>query len=148
MATNPTAWNNDPALKAEVMDRLRQHRKNTEIIQGIYRIVDEDAPSGFRGCALRCALPNDWDGDRDEGIGILDSLESYGIPLGVLFTIEMLFETIPESEAADFAVNVYDVIQVGADLHELDRLGRTCHYEDLENTVEAFLADLRACEPA
>ena len=117
------AWHGSPDLKEEVLLRMKEHRANDEIVQGIYRQWDPSAASGYRGCFLGCTLPKEvhpspWGFHRAVQ-------EHYGIPTPISSLIEGCFETISGpghfEEAADFAVRVVEAIPVGADLYEVFR---------------------------
>jgi hypothetical protein len=121
------AWHNNPNLKQEVMQRLRDHRAADEIVRGIYQAYAPNSENGYRGCAIGCTLPRqDINSYTDEG----DEIESpnagwhgevehlYGIPRPIGRLIDGLFESLPtvNDQHAEFAVAVIDAIPVGADL--------------------------------
>jgi hypothetical protein len=123
----PRAWHSNPALKAEVMERLRAHRAADSFIQGFYQLADPKHVTGYRGCALGCTLPKLSRKDfaalesRDDGRPWWERIErEYGIPAEVAGLIDYIFEEQDSFvEAADFAVAVIEAVPVGA---ELDRI--------------------------
>ncbi|MCW2900136.1 MAG: hypothetical protein JWO67_2401 [Streptosporangiaceae bacterium] len=127
--TKTLAWHGDPALKAEVMERMRAHRADDAIVQGTYQRIDPEAASGYRGCAIGCTLPQQpavREGRCDCGcesrpeVGWHGEVERlYGIDMWIGHAIDDVFEGLDPTECGDFAVNVIDVIPVGADLSDL-----------------------------
>lgn len=127
------AWHGDPALKAEVAARMRKHREEDEIVQGLYQLVNKEWASGYKGCLIGCTLPpqpipdhtsihaysvlgvepvapaSGWHGRVEEVYGIVE-------PVGHL--LDKIFENLPteDGQHALFAVASIDTIPVGADL--------------------------------
>lgn len=118
MSTKMLAWHSSAALKAEVMGRLRDHRKEDEFIQGNYQVLDSMAASGYRGCAIGCTLPVQRSvllgGGEPNWHREVERL--YGIDYSVAIVVDNLFEDLPVGLCGDFAVNVIEAIPVGADL--------------------------------
>jgi hypothetical protein len=121
----PLAWLGDPALKESVVLRMKEHRAEDSIIQGEYQVYAPEVATQYKGCLLGCTLPpevnaqqklvnSNWGWQRRVA-------EAYGIPRGVAFYLENVFENLPFDEAADFAVESIEAIPVGADLTEVDR---------------------------
>ncbi len=121
------AWHGDPGLKAEVLDRLRQHRAEDSIVKGIYQCIDSNLGTGYRGCAIGCTLPPQ---DAINGVDFDDEVESpdegwhgrveelYGIPTPIAHLIDRIFENLPTDDEAHarFAVEVIAAVPVAADL--------------------------------
>jgi hypothetical protein len=149
------AWHGNPALKAEVMARLRTHREQDTIVQGLYQDLDPGSAVGYRGCAIGCTLPIQ-PGDEHTNVvppdcGWHAEVERlYGIPCEILWRIDDLFETRDVAEAGQFAVDVIEAIPVGADLHEIARSAlhedddAGCYGEDTEDGAANLIADLKA----
>lgn len=133
------AWFGDPDLKASVVEKLKQHRRLDEIVQGNYQSPREDQHGGgFTGCAIGCTLPQmytskitregnrEWINPEDElmwkASGFHGLIQKYyGIDWRVAGVIDHLFESQPSfQEAADFAVAVIEAIPVGADLSQVE----------------------------
>ena len=122
--TKTAAWHGDPALKDEVLTRLREHRAADAIIQGLYQQYDPGLAVQYRGCAIGCTLPlqetNPVPGRHEvagPGAGWHAEVERlYGIPRPVAHLIDRIFEGLPTDEAGDFAVAVIEAVPVGADL--------------------------------
>lgn len=118
------SWHNNPALKAEVLERMREHRRQDTIVQGLYQKFAPDKAIGYRGCAIGCTLP------VQPEISIHTTLEPmspasgwheevatrYGIPSLFGRLIDQIFECLPKGEHAEFAVDVIEAIPVGKDL--------------------------------
>lgn len=133
METTTLAWHDDPALKAEVMARLRQHREQDTIVQGVYQRLDPAKALGYRGCAIGCTLPAQAVQERehracdccqptmnDPAAGWHGEVEDlYGIDQEIAETIDDIFESLPTSACAAFAVEVVDAIPVGANLNDV-----------------------------
>lgn len=109
------AWHNDPQLKADAVRRMQEHRKADEFIQGHYFFPDISRPSGFRGCALGCLIESIETRDRYPSWHWAAEME-FGINNLVARKIDDIFESLEFEDAADFAVEVLEVIPVGADL--------------------------------
>lgn len=111
------SWHNDPALKAEVVERMREHRRQDRIIQGTYQ--DHQWFGAYRGCFIGCTLPYlsqaykksmDWQGWRHE-VEV-----RYGIPSYFVYGMEQIFEGLTDGSHGDFAVQLIEAIPVGVDL--------------------------------
>lgn len=128
------AWHGNPALKAEVADRMRLHREHDEFLQGLYQLVNPKYASGYKGCLIGCTLPPEPMPDHehvalrhsDGGVepssppfgwhGRVEQL--YGIPRTVGHLLDKIFENLPvnEGQHARFAVESVEAAPVGADL--------------------------------
>lgn len=118
MTMKNMAWLSDPDLKEKVLLKMKQHRVEDSIIQGEYQSYDPDLASKYRGCLLGCTLPMQVSSRRravdsrwHEGVRRL-----YGIPVKLAYTMEAIFESLPQEDCADFAVDSIQAIPVGADL--------------------------------
>lgn len=131
MTQTMLAWHNDPALKAEVSARMLQHRIEDGIIQGVYQKYFPELASQYKGCLIGCTLPMGEVKFRQTcPCGCGEPMEPeiqfilwhsrverlYGIPQVLNHAFDTLFESLPRSRAAWFAVNTIEAIPVGADL--------------------------------
>jgi hypothetical protein len=119
------SWHNNPALKAGVLERMREHRRQDTIIQGAYQRFAPDKAIGYRGCAIGCTLPVQPEisihhATREPmrpALGWHKEVENeYGIPSLFGHLIDHVFECLPKGEHAEFAVDVIEAIPVGKDL--------------------------------
>lgn len=135
--TTMLAWYNDPALKAEVSARMLQHRIEDGIIQGHYQLLAPELASKYKGCLIGCTLPLGKPrpatrcgcgcGEMIQGMAISHDWHKevekrYGIPEVLNHVFDRLFESLPTSRAAWFAVSTIEAIPVGADLSEVAEL--------------------------
>lgn len=135
--TTTLAWFNDPALKAEVSARMLQHRIEDGIIQGHYQLLAPELASKYKGCLIGCTLPLGKPrpatrcgcgcGEMIQGMAISQDWHKevekrYGIPEVLNHVFDNLFESLPTSRAAWFAVSTIEAIPVGADLSEVAEL--------------------------
>lgn len=108
------AWHNEPTLKAAALQRLREHRRLDEIVQG----------GGYwrdgRGCHLGCLVHRNSAGLGGEPHSSVERL--FGIPVEVAFWLELVFENLPRNRCANWVVESAEAIPIGADLHALGRL--------------------------
>ena len=51
------AWLGDPNLKEQVVLRMKEHRVEDSIVQGIYQRYAPEKATKYRGCLLGCTLP-------------------------------------------------------------------------------------------
>jgi hypothetical protein len=132
----PLAWFGDPALKEEVVLRMKEHRAEDSIIQGDYQVYAPEKATQYRGCLLGCTLPPEVNAQRvlvGSNWGWQRRVaDAYGIPRGVAFYLENVFEGLPFDEAADFAVESIEAIPVGADLTAVDEYWNYQTENDLE----------------
>lgn len=135
------AWHGDPGLKVEVVARMKKHRQLDEIIQGAYQAPHsmDRLTGGFKGCAVGCTLPQMFSYNRNLRMGLDQTWlrpedqeiynnegwhglvqQYYGIDSQVAAAIDDTFEEQMSFEAAaKFAVDVIEVIPVGADLSKV-----------------------------
>ncbi len=127
-AIKPIAWLGDPDLKEQVLLRMKQHRAQDSIVQGLYQQYAPELATKYRGCLLGCTLPQqsiitpvDVDGDDAETFNWHQGVEDlYGIDVTVAYVLEHVFESLSTTEeAADFAVASIEAIPVGADLSQV-----------------------------
>jgi hypothetical protein len=145
--TTTLAWHGDPALKAEVMARMRQHRAEDEIVQGVYQQLYPGKAGAYRGCAIGCTLPRLPIAYNRGGAYLVDLNDNwhgeverlYGIPVYIGLRIDWTFEDLPIGDCADFAVAVVDAIPVGADLSTTTR---DLAYPDITDPEDDF-AEIR-----
>ena len=117
----PLAWFGDPALKEEVVLRMKEHRAEDSIIQGEYQKFAPEMATQYKGCLLGCTLPLVQIAPGLQMRWQRRVAEAYGIPTGVAYLLENVFENLPFEEAANFAVESIEAIPVGADLTEVER---------------------------
>jgi hypothetical protein len=122
----PLAWFGDPALKEEVVLRMKEHRAEDSFVQGHYQKYAPEKATQYKGCLLGCTLPREvGPGGTSTVLGLgrwqRRVAEVYGIPTGVAYLLESVFESLPFEEAANFAVESIEAIPVGADLTEVHR---------------------------
>lgn len=128
------AWHGDPALKAEVVERMRLHREHDEIVQGLYQLINPKYASGYKGCLIGCTLPpepipahehvalyhaNGGVEPSSPAAGWHGRVEQlYGIPKTVGHLLDKIFENLPVDggQHAWFAVASLEAVPVGADL--------------------------------
>jgi len=110
-----TTWHGKSELKAEVLARMVLHRAEDSIVQGFYQKIDPELASGYRGCLIGCTLPRvarwalpDWHEEVEE---------VYGIPVWLGLQLDEMFETLPPSMCADFAVKSIESIPVGVTIN-------------------------------
>jgi len=121
MTMQKLAWLNNPDLKEEVLLRMKQHRAEDSIVQGIYQQYAPEFASQYKGCLLGCTLPMQPHVRRSEpymnGTTWHEEVERlYGIPVMVAHLMEHVFESLSFRWAAQFAVDSIEAIPVGADL--------------------------------
>lgn len=122
------AWFGDPDIKEAVLAKLKEHRAQDEITQGLYQgfgFNHETRDTSFRGCALGCMLPprphlRAYHLKTAPVYRLVHSSEvelRFGIDEGVARRIDTTFESQDTFEAAaNFAVASVEVIPVGANL--------------------------------
>lgn len=99
------AFHNEPALKAYYQARLAAHYAANDIIRGEYG--GPGGVSGWRGCAVGGTLHS-----SDPKVAETE----LGIPEVVMRLDDIIFESLPESEGPQWAVDFLSAIPVGADL--------------------------------
>jgi len=129
------AWHNNPALKAEVLARMLQHRYEDSIIQGSYQEYAPEVASQYRGCLIGCTLPmgtvtvhsdaifvgpgeaiqQEWKEIKDiDWHPMVEELYGISQPVNALW--ERIFEWLPVEKAPWFAVATIEATPVGADM--------------------------------
>lgn len=119
----PLAWLGDPALKEQVVLRMKEHRAEDAFIQGNYQVYAPYLASQYKGCLLGCTLPRKVTANQTIAIHFgwhLEVQETYGILRSVAHALEAIFENLPFEQAADFAVESIEAIPVGADLSAVE----------------------------
>jgi hypothetical protein len=155
----PLAWYSNPDLKAEVMERLRAHRAEDSIVQGLYQQTDPEAATGYRGCCIGCTLPKlsveeryhlDRESEDTGRGGWWVRIErQYGIDYWVANLIDRVFESQQDQAAGAFAVAVVNAIPVGADLTAVFDAWRDAQMDDAEPAAAArWLIDALNNAPA
>jgi hypothetical protein len=132
MGIKPCAWLNDPALKEEVVLRMKQHRAEDSIIHGHYQLLAPETALGYMGCLLGCTLPLiNRSPCGNPGSPLIEWHERveqlYGIPADVAALLEAVFENMSSfDKAAEFAVESIEAIPVGADLSKVQEYYAQC----------------------
>ena len=140
------SWHNNPALKAEVVERMREHRRQDTIVHMTYQDVTRKA-IGYRGCFIGCTLPNmlkKRDRDLFTWSWHVEFQEYTGIPIRLAWLLEGVFEGLPTAGKvhAKFAVQIVEAIPVGVDLESVaDKFShdRTWIFENPHEAAERFL---------
>lgn len=150
------AWFGSAALKANTVEKMRKHREQDQIAQGLYQSgVLAGAPYAtyeFRGCLVGCTLPPmniDWydamvkhakmDGNFVNWHVLVERF--YNIQEELANYLDNWFEDQWAANAPDFAVDALEAIPVGAiyspeDFDAMDQLDRV-------DDVDKFLEILR-----
>lgn len=123
------AWLGDPNLKEQVVLRMKEHRVEDSIVQGIYQRYAPEKATKYRGCLLGCTLPrvvNRGAVEASSTLGWPGKVEDlYGIPRQVAYLLENIFENLDLQDCADFAVASIEAIPVGADLSAVEKFYET-----------------------
>ncbi len=98
------AYHGDPALRADVLARMRAHVAADEIIQGY------DYWEDCKGCAVGCLT-------RDRRGGHAEYPLYFGIPEVLAYIEDRLFEALDAADAKAWPVRFLDAIPLGADLN-------------------------------
>ncbi|MHB1950140.1 MAG: hypothetical protein ACYCQK_01545 [Acidiferrobacteraceae bacterium] len=102
--TKTIAWHGEPGLKAAALERLREHRRMDQIVQGIYY----DDTRG-RGCQLGCLTHAAEDAHEA-------AERLFGIEQSIGYWLEMVFERLPHEDCAQWVLDSAQAIPVGADM--------------------------------
>jgi len=102
MKTNMmTAYHGNPQIKANYLQRVQEHRKADELVQGYGYWQDG------KGCAVGCTIHS---GDHKAYETEL------GIPRRIAYLEDRLFEALPQKNAREWPEKFLAAIPVGADL--------------------------------
>src|SRR5579859_6837818 len=107
------AFYNDPALKAQYLERVRWHRANDELVQGVYW---EKRDGRYVGCAVGClAETNDH---PHEALA-----QQIGVPAPLLYVVDRLFEGMSAERAQAWPEAFIAAIEPGDEalLQKLDQ---------------------------
>ena len=96
------AWHGNAHLKAFTIERLREHQRLDQIIQGMY------SDGKGRGCHLWCLVHEDAPHRSVERL--------LGIEQSVGHWLEAVFEGLPGDDCAQWVIDSANAIPVGADL--------------------------------
>jgi hypothetical protein len=122
--TTVLAWHGDPQLKADAVERMREHAAADRLIRGAYVDHDGDATT-WRGCLHGCLTAETIAAER--GISVADLIEDpdvwwhveserlWGIPRQLGALLDRLYEALDEPPG-EVAVGMLEAIPVGADL--------------------------------
>jgi hypothetical protein len=94
------AFHNDEAVKNKYLERVLAHQKADEIVQGIYW-------ENGKGCAVGCTI---------EGSDHLMYEKKLGIPSGIAYLEDTIFEGLSNTKAKLFPSQFLKAIPVGSDL--------------------------------
>lgn len=123
------AWFGSEVLKANTVEKMRKHREQDQIVQGLYQtgfLTGDDDDDEFKGCLVGCTLPpmnaewynrliDTWDS------GWHDLVERfYNIQEALAQNLDNQFEERFEGDAPEFAVDALEAIPVGAIYSEED----------------------------
>ena len=100
------AFHNDPSVKEYYFNRLNEHYKADEIIQGNYW-------ENGKGCAVGCTIHSS-DHNKYES--------KLGIPICLAYLQDRIFESLPNELAKIFPIEFLSVIKVGANLSKVSKL--------------------------
>ena len=131
---------NDVKLKKEIVEEMKKHRKNDQIVKGTYGKEN----GMFKGCAVGCAIHSlnirkgkdlPYDGHR--------YFESeLGIPEWLARLNDKIFEGLPGGDNTEFAVDFLQAIPVGVDLESIK--WKFCSYllkENIERVLSLKIKD-------
>jgi hypothetical protein len=107
-ANNMKAFYNDPTLKAEAIAEMQAHIDTRQLVKGRYW---RNGKGSFIGCAV-----------KNEGvIGAwhMTFQEKYNIGKHLAELFDILFEGLPNKRAMRWPIEVYNAIQVGADVSKV-----------------------------
>ena len=91
---------NEPCLKAAVVERVKEHQRLDQIIQGTYW-------DGARGCAIGCVLHS------GEHMAYETQL---GLPVFLAYMDEHIFERLTVAESKLWPLRFIEAVPVGVDL--------------------------------
>lgn len=95
------AYNDNPALKTDLLNQMRGHREADTLVVGQYW-------KGGKGCAVGCLTKNRTGGHKE--------YEKWGIPKELACLEDVLFEGLPYTKAFVWPERFLSAIPVGADL--------------------------------
>lgn len=98
------AYNNDPALKADLLKQMRAHREADELVRGHYW-------NNGKGCAVGCLTKNPYGGHKE--------YEKWGIPEELAHLEDAMFEDLSKKKALAWPERFLLAIPIGADLSSI-----------------------------
>ena len=155
---NAGAWFGSEVLKAATVEKMRQHREQDQIVQGLYQagtLVGYGMGFSFKGCLVGCTLPPmnvEWYDAMlaEEGVGMGEFggfhhlvERFYNIPAALAVCLDDVFEHQYEDDAPDFAVEALEAIPVGAVYSKKDIKQLRISFFGKENGTAKFLDLLR-----
>ena len=90
----------EQALKDAVVERIKEHQRLDQIVQGIYW-------DGAKGCGIGCVLHS------DEHMAFERQL---GLPVFLAYMDEHIFESLPKEDAKYWPLRFIEAVPVGVDL--------------------------------
>ena len=96
------AFHSEPSLKSAVMDRLREHRRLDQIVQGVYF-------ENGKGCHLGCLTH--FESNTHDAAARL-----FGIEPRIGYWLEAVFEGLPKGDCERWVLESTEAIPCGADL--------------------------------
>lgn len=130
------AWHNKPELKAEALAGMIRHRQQDDFIRGDYlapRWGEKDIKPGdsvYQGCFHGCLTTDKL--AEEAGVTVEEFVRDgydqhfrswheeaqrlWGIPANLGSLLDHMFESMPDSACANFAVETIEAMQIGADL--------------------------------
>ncbi len=94
------AFHGSPAIKAQLLEELREHAAHDRIVKGQYW-------ENGKGCAVGCTIQGDDHSLYESRLGI---------PKQIAHLEDVLFEALPNEDAMRFPIEFIEAIPVGADL--------------------------------
>ena len=104
-------FKNDPALKNELLDKLKHHQELDTFIQGTWLTKEKVEGNGFKGCFYGCTMQSD---DNP----IQEFSDKYQIDLWYCCLTEKMFEKLPDGEFQSFPVKSIEILPVGFDFNK------------------------------
>ena len=108
------AYQGKEELKASLVEEMKLHREQDQIIKGTYGKTNGQ----FKGCAVGCSIHSlnvrmkkEWN-TNEHGVYEIE----LGIPRALAYIEDRIFEGLPDGKAQDFAVNFLEAVRVGSDL--------------------------------
>ncbi len=106
MKTYEPAYKNDPAIKAQAVAEMQEHKRLDQLARGHYWEQRKNS-----GCAIGCMAGMETDGSAHAFVA-----KKLGLTEGLLHIVDNLFENIPDGEHLDWPLQFLEAIPVGANL--------------------------------
>ena len=121
-------FNNNKALKQELIKKLQHHQDLDAFIQGEWldTISGKTEDDTFKGCFYGCTMQTTEN-------PIEKFSEKYDIDLWYCYLTEKIFEGLPKGEYEKFPLESIEVLPVGVDINKIKSL---FHYRVLESQLQ------------